>query len=383
MRKRATGQPATTDLASDLDRGFSLPASWYTELAIVDLERERIFLRSWQYVGRTAQVAEVGDYFTGLTGGDLPVVVVRSEEGLRAFVNVCRHRRHEVMNGAGNKKALQCPYHAWTYSLDGNLKAAPRSEREEGFDKEDLPLLPVQVDTWGPWVFVNPNLEAGPLVSILGELPRIIAQSGIEPTQLRFWQRNEWIRNANWKVMLENYLECYHCPTQHPGFSAIIDVDPDTYSLQPYEWGCSQVGPVRSAVLEGKSKKKVAYDARGAVTQSQYHFLWPNFTININPGHPNLSIDVWMPYGPGQTRGFSEQYFGANVPEGFAQEMMAFDDQVGAEDDALTDSVQRGLRAGLPEQGRFLVESEQLVIHFQRLVLLALSPFAASEPVSE
>jgi phenylpropionate dioxygenase-like ring-hydroxylating dioxygenase large terminal subunit len=373
MRQRATGQPTTTDLASDLDGGLSLPASWYTDQAIVDLERERIFLRYWQYVGRTAQVVEVGDYFTGLTGGDLPVVVVRDDDGLRAFVNVCRHRRHEVMSGAGNKKALQCPYHAWTYGLDGCLKAAPRSEREEGFDKEDFPLLPMQVDTWGPWVFVNLDLEARPLASFLGELPRIITQSGLDPAQLQFWQRKEWVNDSNWKVGLENYLECYHCPTQHPEFSAVINVDPDAYWLQSYAWCCSQVGPVRSAVLEGKSKKKIAYDARGEVIQSQYHFVWPNLTININPGYPNLSVDVWMPYGPGRTRGFSEQYFGADVPEDFAREMMAFDQQVSAQDDGLTDSVQRGLHAGVPAQGRFLLESEQLVVHFQRLVLSALT----------
>jgi len=151
------------------------------------------------------------------------------------------------------------------------------------------------------------------------------------------------------------------------------DVDPDTYSLQPDEWFLSQIGPVRSAVLDGTSKKELAYDARGPLAQSQYHFLWPNITININPGLPNLSIDVWNPDGPQRARGFSEQYFGANVPEDFAREMMAFDDQVGAEDDALTDSVQRGLRAGIPAQGRFLPESEQLVIRFQRMVLSALS----------
>jgi phenylpropionate dioxygenase-like ring-hydroxylating dioxygenase large terminal subunit len=372
MTQRVSRYPRTTDLASDLDRGLSLPASWYTDPAILDLERERIFLRTWQYVGRIAQVAEVGDYFTAVVF-DLPVVIVRGEDGLRAFVNVCRHRRHLVMSGAGNKKALQCPYHAWTYGLDGCLRAAPRSEREKGFDKEKLPLLPLRLDTWGPWVFVNPDPGAEPLADILGQLPRIIARSGLDPTQLQFWQRDEWVRNANWKAMLENYLECYHCPTQHPGFSAIIDVDPDTYSLQPHEWFLSQVGPVRSAVLDGTSKKEIAYDARGPLTQSQYHFLWPNITININPGFPNLSIDVWIPDGPERTRGFSEQYFGAHVPEDFAREMMAFDDQVGAEDDALTDSVQRGLRAGVPAQGRFLVESEQLVIRFQRLVLSALS----------
>jgi choline monooxygenase len=211
------------------------------------------------------------------------------------------------------------------------------------------------------------------LASILGELPQIIAQSGLDLAQLRFRQRDEWKSESNWKVGLENYLECYHCPTQHPEFSAVIDVNPDTYSLGSYEWFSSQVAPVRSAVVKGKSKKKTAYDAHGEVNQAQYHFVWPNLTININPGYPNLSLDVWTPYGPGRTRGFSEQYFGSEVPEDFAREMMAFDAQVSVQDDALTDSVQRGLSAGVPPQGRFLVNSEHLIIHFQKLILAALS----------
>jgi phenylpropionate dioxygenase-like ring-hydroxylating dioxygenase large terminal subunit len=372
MTQRESGYAMITELVGDLDRGLSLPAYWYTDPAITDLERERIFMRTWQYVGRRAQVSEVGDYFTA-TVLDLPVVVVRDEVGLRAFVNVCRHRRHLVMGGAGNKKVLQCPYHAWTYGLDGCLRAAPRSDRERDFDKEDYPLLPLRLDTWGPWVFVNADTEAEPLESFLGQLPAIIARSGLDPNQLGFRHRREWARDANWKAMLENYLECYHCPTQHPGFSAIIDVDPDTYSLQPHDWFLSQIGPVREAALEGTTKKEIAYDPHGPLAQSQYHFLWPNITISINPGLPNLSIEVWNPDGPGRTRGFSEQYFGADVPEDFAREMMAFDDQVGAEDDALTDSVQLGLQAGVPAQGRFLVESEQLVIRFQRMVLSALS----------
>jgi choline monooxygenase len=267
---------------------------------------------------------------------------------------------------------LQCPYHAWTYDLDGRLKAAPRCEREEAFDKEDYPLLSVQVEVWGPWVFANPDLEAKPLSHFLGELPQIIAGSGLDIMQLRFHSRDPWVRNANWKVMIENYLECYHCPVQHPGFSAVITVDPDVYSLRSYEWFSSQVGPVRPAVLEGKAKQGL-YDARGAVTQSQYHFLWPNLTLNINPGQPNLSLDVWYPDGTGRTAGFSEHYFGPNVSEQWARELKAFNDQVAAEDDALTDSVQRGMSSGLPDHGRLLLNSEHLIVHFQKLVLAALA----------
>jgi choline monooxygenase len=371
MTQGATAPVGTSNLSQDLDRGVSLPASWYTDSSITDREHNRIFRRSWQYVGRLAQVAQVGDYFTALAV-DLPIVVVRGGQGLNAFVNVCRHRRHEVMSGAGNRKAMQCPYHAWTYDLDGCLKAAPRSDREESFRKEDLPLLPVRVDTWGPFVFVNPDLQARPLADYVGELPQVIAQSGLDLNNLKFHAREEWESDANWKVMIENYLECYHCPVQHPGFSAVINVDPDTYQLQTYEWFSSQTGPARQSALEGMGKQ-LAYDPRGAVTQAQYHMLWPNLTISINPGLPNLSLDVWMPDGPNRTRGFSEHYFGPDVPAEWAEQLRAFNKQVGAEDDALTSSVQRGLRAGVPAQGRFLTKSENLVIHFQKLVLRALS----------
>jgi len=357
-------------LAEDLDRGLSLPASWYTDPAIVTLERERIFRHAWQYVGHAHQVAAVGDYFTSATA-DIPVVVVRNEAGLEAFVNVCRHRRHEVTSGAGNRKTLQCPYHAWTYDLHGRLTTAPRSEHEPGFCKEDLPLLPLRLDAWGPFLFVNPDPAAPDLATVLGELPEIVARGGIDLNALVLWQRETWQADANWKVMLENFMECYHCPVQHKGFSKVIDVREDEYVLRGYRWFSSQVAPVRAAVLEGKVA--AAYDARGEVTQAQYHYLWPNFTMSINPGFLNLSIDVWIPDGPERTRGFSEQYFGRGVSETFAKELVAFNRQVGEEDDALTNSVQRGLRAGIPVQGRFLAGSEHLVIHFQKLVLAALA----------
>jgi phenylpropionate dioxygenase-like ring-hydroxylating dioxygenase large terminal subunit len=355
-------------LAADLDRGLSLPASWYYDPAIAALEQERIFRRTWQYVGRTEQVAEVGDYFTGSVG-NIPVVVVRTEDGLKALVNVCRHRRHEVMAGEGTCKLLQCPYHAWTYDLDGRLRTAPRSEREPAFRKEDYPLLSLAVATWGRWIFVNPAPDPPPLTEILGDLPRMLAGSGMDVEQLRFWKREAWSRAANWKVMIENFLECYHCPVQHPAFSAVVDVRPDSYRLEGYTWHSSQVGPVRDPI----SGRTPPYDVAGDVQEAQFHYLWPNFTISINPGRPNLAIDVWIPDGPERTRGFAEHYFGPEVTEDWAEDIMAFNAQVGAEDDRLTDSVQRGLRAGIPDQGRFLVNSEHLIVHFQKLVLAALA----------
>ena len=186
--------------------------------------------------------------------------------------------------------------------------------------------------------------------------------------------------------MLENYLECYHCAVAHPSFSAAIDVRQENYNLTAYGWFSSQIGQVRPSALEGRSQVRI-YHVGGEVAQSQYHLLWPNMTININPGFPNLSIDVWVPNGPNVTKGFSEQYFAPGVSEEFAKDLIAFNKDVGAEDDVLTDSVQRGLLGGLPERGRFLTNSEHLVIHFQKLIVnavtgepTALMPSAAAVP---
>src|SRR5262249_47298745 len=161
-------------LTRDLDSGISLPASWYTDPAIAAAERDRIFRRGWQYVTRLDTVARVGDFVTSIVA-DVPVVVVRSEKGLHAFVNVCRHRRHEGVSGAGNRRTLTCPYHAWTYDLDGCLRAAPRSQSEAGFSLADYPLLPVALDTWGPFAFVNLDATAPSLAQYLGDMPSIIA----------------------------------------------------------------------------------------------------------------------------------------------------------------------------------------------------------------
>ena len=359
-------------LADELARGYTLPANWYTDPAVLEAERERIFARSWQYAGRAAQVAEPGDYFS-CCAGHIPIAVVRNEDGeLSAFVNVCRHRGHEVVSGEGNRQSLQCPYHAWTYGLDGCLKNAPRAERQPDFPKDDLFLLPVQVDSWGPFVFVNPDADAQPLADVLGELPQLVERSGLRLDTLAYHGRREFNLKANWKVGIENYLECYHCQVAHPGFSAIVDVDQDSYGITAHRWFSSQRAPARPSALKTNGKA-VAYDPHGEVIEAQYHMVWPNLTINIDLGRPNLSLDVWLPDGPDRTIGFSEQFFAPDVPDELRQEMIAFGMQVGAEDDALVESVQRGLGSGMVRQGRLLLPSEKLIHHFQSLVFEALA----------
>ena len=209
-----------------------------------------------------------------------------------------------------------------------------------------------------------------PLAEYFGDLPRIIADAGIDLDTLQLHSREEWDSDTNWKTMLENYLECYHCPVAHPGFSAAIDVRPSHYQAETHGRLLTQVGQVRPKTGKVADGVKL-YDAHGTVTQAQYHLLFPNMTININPAFPNLSLDVWTSDGPLATRGMTEQYFAPGVTPEFARDLIEFNRQVGEEDDVLTSSVQRGLNAGIPEHGRFLTQAEKLVGEFQKLVAAA------------
>jgi choline monooxygenase len=356
-------------IQADLERGQSLPARWYTDPEIARLELERLFRKSWAYIGPLSELSVFGDYIACYVGG-IPVVVVRNEQGLSALVNVCRHRRHEVMRGRGNARTLQCAYHAWTYDLSGCLKAAPRTAQEKDFRVQDYPLLPLRVETLGPWAFVNADKDAQPLAEHFGDLPGIIRDAGIDLDTLQLHSREEWSSDTNWKTMLENYLECYHCPVAHPGFSAAIDVSPANYKAEAHGRLLSQVGHVRPEPANVRDGVKL-YNSRGEVTEAQYHLLFPNMTVNINPGFPNLSIDVWNSHGPLVTRGFTEQYFAPGVSPEFARDLIEFNRQVGEEDDRLTSSVQRSLNGGIPEHGRFLTQAEKLVGEFQKLVATA------------
>jgi choline monooxygenase len=358
-----------TDLGAALAAGATLPADWYADPAIQRLEGERIFARTWQYAGRADRVASPGDFFTCFAG-QIPIVVVRDNEGvLRGFVNVCRHRGHLIAEGDGNRKALQCPYHAWTYDLDGTLRKAPRSEREPDFDTEGFSMLPVATEAWGPLVFVNPDPGAGPLADALGPLPGHVAASGLDLDRLRFRVRNDWEIGCDWKIAIENYLECYHCAVAHPGFAKVIDVAPDEYELRSEGLVSSQFGVVKEAA-KGNGK---AYLAEDGALQPQYHMLFPNTTLNIDPGPGNMSVDVTRPAGPGRCAGSTEYFFYEEVSDETAVEMMAFANQVGAEDASLVASVQLGLSSGMIPHGRLLPSSEHLIQHFQRLVHEALS----------
>jgi phenylpropionate dioxygenase-like ring-hydroxylating dioxygenase large terminal subunit len=341
----------------------SLPWSWYADPTLERVERERIFRRAWHYVGRTEQFAAAGSYVAADAGG-VPIVVTRDRaERLHAFANVCRHRGSVLVDdGEGRRETLQCRYHCWTYDLDGSLRAAPRAERELDAQPDELGLVPIGVDAWGPFLFVNPDPDAPPLDDALGAVPSRLAEAGIDIEALRFHRRVDYSLAANWKIACENYLECYHCAGAHPAFSAVVDVRPESYTLDANGATASQLGPLRAGV-----------NADGRVAAGHFHFVWPNLKLNVFPGHANLSIGPVLPAGPEASHGFLDYFFAADADEAWIAELLAFDDQVGAEDRRLVESVQRGVRSGAVADGPLLEESEQLIAWFQKRVAAALA----------
>ena len=343
----------------------TIPWSWYTDPAVLELERMRIFRRSWQYVGREDELPEPGS-FRATTVADVPVVLVRDESGtLRAFLNVCRHRGSLVCEGSGKRATLQCPYHAWTYRLDGSLRSAPRLAQESDADEAELGLVALPLDTWGPLVFVNPDPEAGPLSEFLGDLPVRVSNAGVDLASLRFLQRSESEVACNWKIAVENFLECYHCQVAHPGFSSVMEVSPDAYLLEADAGRLSQQSPPRP-------EPRGPYDPTGEVERGHFHLLFPGTIVNVMPGRPNLSIGPVVPIDAERTSRFLDYFVAEDADEAWIEESLAFDAQVGAEDRALVERVQVGVRTGIIGEGRLLPESERLIMHFQSLVVDAL-----------
>jgi choline monooxygenase len=364
MRVRASAK-----LAQSLDRGWTLPASWYTDPAVHREEKNRIFHRAWQYAGLTDDLRNHGDFLT-YQAGDVPILVVKDAKGsLQAYINVCRHRGSVLVNQErGRRKSIQCGYHAWTYALDGTLLAAPGENGEPEFDRADFSLIPAQVDTWGPFVFVNPDEGARPLAEYLGPLPQMVSDTGLDLRGIRLARRDTYDIAANWKVVLDNYLECYHCPTAHPAFSHLIDLD--QYEIQEFPYFSAQSGPVLANAREGREG---LYEIGPGVESGFYAYFWPNFTLNIYPGPGNVSLNLILPIDADHTRVIYEYCFVDSVDEAAVDEFHAFLDQVQREDIALCESVQRGLHSGFVDQGRLLLSRESALRHFQKLVYRSLT----------
>lgn len=337
----------------------TLPAGWYSDPEILRREEQRIFAKSWHYVGHAGELPRAGQ-FRATRLGRVPVLLVRDASGaLRAFLNVCRHRGALLCDGSGERATLQCPYHAWSYSLDGRLLQAPRLAAEGVTDTRELGLVELRLETWGPFLFMNPDRDAAPLGETLGDVPERIARAGIDVDALRFLERSESELEANWKIVVENYLECYHCPVAHPGFSRAMDVSVDAYWLEASAARMSQGCPPRGSTS-------------GEVRAAEFHLLFPGTFVNVYPGRANLSIGPLSPRSASVTARFLDYFVAPDAEPEWVKELLAFDAEVGVEDRALVERVHAGLASGMLDAGRLLPESERLIAHFQALVRSAL-----------
>ena len=346
------------ELASvPLARSETIPASWYVDPAFHALDREAVFAHSWQGIGHEGQVAEAGMYFTG-TVADSPVIVLRDKEGvLRAFYNVCRHRGGPLATeAAGRCKALTCKYHGWTYLLDGTLRGVPRWDRVELFTKEDYGLVPIRVEVWEGLVFVNLDPQAAPLTTFMAGITERIAP--IRLGAKRFAREVVYEVACNWKVYVDNYLEGYHIPYVHPELMKLLDFP--QYLTETFPWYSLQESPLAEGdTVYSRSEGRTAY----------YYHIYPNFMLNILPGR--LQTNLVQPLGPERCR-VVFQYFYDDLPADQAERMVTedvtFADAVQAEDIDICEHVQRGLASRAYHKGRFSVECEEAVYHFQQLL---------------
>lgn len=390
---------------------LTLHARAYVDPAILERERHEVFARAWMVIGHVAEVAAPGDFTTGSIAGE-PVVVVRDREGrLRAFSNVCRHRAARLADGAGNcGKVLRCPYHGWTYRLDGSLAAMPEGRGfGRDFDREAVRLPEFRVDTLGGLVFVSMDAEIPPLREWFGDIAERLESLRIDrlvPVQRRRIDRHA-IREAlpglvrsrdprrlldllpeaspgrwhaeyphNWKVIADNFLEGYHVPVGHPGLLRMLDYP--RYRATLFERAAWIDGPLRDnpspdplerayQVLH-RPMPEFPEELRGQWT---YVHLWPAQFIDIYPD----GIDTWLvqPDGVGRSRTTS-MLFGS--PSWTVRDRLVwhintrFNAEVMDEDVELCDGVQEGLGSMTYERG-VLNDNENAVGHFHDLLRAA------------
>lgn len=359
--------------SKDAARSYTLPSRFYNNAEIYELEKDAIFARNWWYAGHDSQLAEPGRYITAQIH-DQSVFVGRNQTGeLKAFYNVCQHRGHELLQGAGRTNIIVCPYHAWSYDFGGNLRAARNSENMTGFNKCDFSLKPVRVEQLCGLIFVNLDNDAAPLKEQAAGLEKEIRYYAPDVDEVVFAQRDKYEVQANWKVMIDNFLECYHCHTAHKDFVDLVD-------MESYR---SKVNGIYSSHLSDavRSTENSAYTFEKGKVDFGYAgwYLWPNLTIWVYPGEPNISVLQMIPDGPGRTVEFQDWFLPTPTPTRQVAEAIAYQkDVLQPEDIALCESVQRGLKSRGYNQGRFVVDeeetelSEHAVHHFQSMVADAL-----------
>jgi phenylpropionate dioxygenase-like ring-hydroxylating dioxygenase large terminal subunit len=374
MRSEKLYGPLPGGLHADPSKSYTMASGYYSDPAIHDQEQDAIFARSWIFVGHESQVAEPGCYKT-VELADESIALVRGRDGtLRAFYNVCQHRAHRILTGEGKLKlTMVCPYHAWAYDFDGRLRTARGCENVDGFDKSEFGLKQVRVDTMLGMVFINLDADAPSFAEQYGGLEEDILRWMPRAGQLGFAMARDFHLMANWKVVIDNFQECYHCEPAHPAFVDLVAMP--TYRNKTHQFWSAQTSDMPH------SNQNSAYDFEPGDVDFGYagYFVWPNLTIWLMPGEPNLMTLQMMPDGPeGCLEHLHWHSLGGALTD---QSQSAIDytiDVLQPEDISLCESVHQGLKSRGYDRGRFIVDrdrthiSEHAVHHFHMLVMQAL-----------
>lgn len=342
---------AAYDPELPLERASTIPNTWYTAPEVHALERDAVFARSWQVVGRAEQVARPGQFLTADVAGE-PVLVVRNEAGaLNAFFNVCRHRAARLCTDeCGTVTKLRCRYHGWTYDLSGALRGVPEFDGVQGFRREDHGLPPVAVAEWGAFVWVHLAPPREPLDTFLG--PLVAWSAGADSEALRWYGRKSYDLACNWKVYVDNYLDGgYHVNSVHPALAGALD-------YTNYRTVCDG-----NTVLQSSPTRAVDGAAgRTRTGDAAYWWLYPNFMLNAYAGV--MDTNLVLSLGPDRCRVVFDFYFADSLHDDFKRQSVAVAEQVQFEDIGVCEEVQRNLHGRSFTTGRFSVKRENGGHHF-------------------
>ena len=357
--KRYTGLP------------LSLPPSYYTDKEIYQLELERIFYRSWNFAGYASQLRCSGDYVTCRVGEE-SIIVVRGHDGiLRAFYNVCRHRGHWLLEDSGTVSTITCPYHAWSYETNGELRYARESDRVRNFDKARFCLNAVLVEEFCGFVFVNLDIGATSLTEQVPGLAEEFRRYEPRLDSLHLVHRQRVVIESNWKNVVDNYNENYHTPKVHPILASTLDME--DYTVHTHGKYFRHASSVNDEGLEGGF---VVND--NTYNRHDTWWLWPNLCPMCFPGGGFRVLHI-MPDGPQRTVEHYDFYLPQEIPSEHQWTQIKYACEViNAEDIGVCEGVQRGQRSRGFEQGHILVDAEQrwwsehAVLDFKNLVLQSL-----------
>jgi choline monooxygenase len=338
------------DDRAPLAQAFTIPGSWYTDSRIAELERLNVFSKTWQLVARTDQVETPGQFISTTVAGE-PIVVVRGNDNvLRAFYNVCSHHAAAVVTQpCGSASLLHCPYHGWNYGLDGSLKGMPEFEGVENFDRAEKGLVPIRVETWECFVFVNLDDDASPLADFLGGLVKRVAPLGIG--KFHYFDRRTYNIHCNWKVFVDNFLDGgYHVPHLHKGLNSVLDYK--QYTIENEDRYCLQSSPMVA------SSDDAATGATRKGDRAWYFWQHPNLMINCYEGY--MDTNLVIPVDVDHCTVIFDFYFGdiSEAHREYHEQSVNVGNRVQEEDLGICEDVQRGLKSRAYRAGRLSVRRE-------------------------